>query len=204
MFKQGMISGGQHTNIFNVNLGQFTLDREIKKLVEETQQLEKRLQTLKSEHKEEEMGRLMRDMARTEMEEETLRMKMGEQERVIRVREEHKVDGDRISQSLQAHIEEMQAQLADTLRVKAELQADLQEAEDVAFREFLGQRGMKSVAEYEQSQTNEKVRDLNERKNTLMQTVAKCEAEIHFILNSNQKHALTTLENILKQEEDKL
>ena len=32
-FKQGMVSGGQHTsNIFNLNLGQSELDRDIKKL----------------------------------------------------------------------------------------------------------------------------------------------------------------------------
>jgi chromosome segregation ATPase len=34
-FKQGMISGGTHKNIFGVNLGQISLDRDIRKLTEE-------------------------------------------------------------------------------------------------------------------------------------------------------------------------
>ena len=34
-FKAGMISGGHHKNIFAVNLGQLTLDRDIKKLADE-------------------------------------------------------------------------------------------------------------------------------------------------------------------------
>ncbi len=34
-FKQGMISGGQHKNIFSLNLGQLSLDRDIKKLSDE-------------------------------------------------------------------------------------------------------------------------------------------------------------------------
>ena len=34
-FKQGMISGGQHKNIFSLNLGQLTLDRDINQLVDE-------------------------------------------------------------------------------------------------------------------------------------------------------------------------
>ena len=35
-FKQGMISGGQHTNIFNLNLGTAQLDKNIVKLVDQT------------------------------------------------------------------------------------------------------------------------------------------------------------------------
>lgn len=46
-FKPGMISGGQHTNIFNLNLGNFKMDREIKKLVDEIQTLESELTKLK-------------------------------------------------------------------------------------------------------------------------------------------------------------
>jgi len=33
-FKQGMISGGQHSNIFNISLGTTSLDRQIVKLVD--------------------------------------------------------------------------------------------------------------------------------------------------------------------------
>ena len=40
-FKQGMISGGQHSNIFgNLNLGTTQVDRNIIKLVEHIQKLE--------------------------------------------------------------------------------------------------------------------------------------------------------------------
>lgn len=34
-FKQGMISGGQHTNIFNITFGTNQIDKQISKLVHE-------------------------------------------------------------------------------------------------------------------------------------------------------------------------
>lgn len=48
-FKAGMISGGQHKNIFAVNLGQLTLDRDIRKLADEISILQKGLAELDSE-----------------------------------------------------------------------------------------------------------------------------------------------------------
>ncbi len=76
-FKQGMISGGQHTNIFNVNLGQFTLDREIKKLVDEISHLEKKLNQLKeSEGGDNDVSKVVKDLSRTETEVEILKSKI--------------------------------------------------------------------------------------------------------------------------------
>jgi hypothetical protein len=48
-FKQGMISGGQHNNIFNLTLGTTQLDRQISQMVNEVQLLETRYEALKKE-----------------------------------------------------------------------------------------------------------------------------------------------------------
>lgn len=81
-FKQGMISGGQHTNIFNVNLGQFTLDREIKKLVDDISQLEKKLSVLKEgENGENDLNKIVRDISRVETEIEIIKQKIQDTER---------------------------------------------------------------------------------------------------------------------------
>lgn len=46
-FKQGMISGGQHTNIFNLMFGTNQLDRQITQLVGEVAALEQKYEGLK-------------------------------------------------------------------------------------------------------------------------------------------------------------
>lgn len=48
-FKGSMISGGQHTNIFNISLGHFKVDKEIQKLSNEVSSLEKELNQLKQD-----------------------------------------------------------------------------------------------------------------------------------------------------------
>ena len=40
-FKQGMISGGHHENVFNLNLGTAQLDTHISKLIDKIQKLER-------------------------------------------------------------------------------------------------------------------------------------------------------------------
>lgn len=50
--KAGMVSGGIHTNIFNINLGTFRIDNEIKHLVDEIQSLDSKLTDLRKKEKE--------------------------------------------------------------------------------------------------------------------------------------------------------
>jgi chromosome segregation ATPase len=51
-FKQGMISGGVHQNIFNLNFGVFKLDSEWRKLFEVIKKLDEELQVLRQQEKE--------------------------------------------------------------------------------------------------------------------------------------------------------
>ena len=48
-FKQGMISGGQHSNIFHLTFGTSQLDRQIHQLINEVSALEQRYDELKKE-----------------------------------------------------------------------------------------------------------------------------------------------------------
>ena len=85
-----MISGGQHTNIFNLNLGYFKMDRDIKKLVDEISQLENQLNELR-EHENGDGGlqTVMRDISRFETEIEITKAKINEKEREIKSFEEN-------------------------------------------------------------------------------------------------------------------
>lgn len=52
-YRQGMISGGTHSqNIFNINLGQYELDRDIKKLTDQIKKLSDKLDDLKLKNKD--------------------------------------------------------------------------------------------------------------------------------------------------------
>ncbi len=74
-FKQGMISGGQHKNIFSVNLGQMTLDRDIKKLSDEISHLHASLSEMSSQD-EDLIQRVLKDISRIETEQEILQHKL--------------------------------------------------------------------------------------------------------------------------------
>ena len=67
-----MISGGQHKNIFGVNLGQYTLDRDIKKLLEEIGGLQKKLSEL-TDDRVDEINAVTKEIARAETEIELLK-----------------------------------------------------------------------------------------------------------------------------------
>ena len=74
-FKQGMVSGGQHTsNIFNLNLGQAELDRDIKKLSAKISKMSATLETNKNAFKEatSNEAQLSRDISKIELEIENL------------------------------------------------------------------------------------------------------------------------------------
>ena len=65
-FKGSMISGGTHTNIFNINLGNFKMDKEIQKLTDDVSKLEKKLQKLRLEEKGDELLSLNKEIAKEE------------------------------------------------------------------------------------------------------------------------------------------
>ena len=80
-----MISGGQHKNIFAVNLGQLTLDRDIKKLVDEITILQKGLSDLTDgENGDSEVNRYIKEISRTETEIEIGKQKLTDNERQIK------------------------------------------------------------------------------------------------------------------------
>ena len=64
---------------------------------------------------------------------------------------------------------------------------------------------MKSLTEYEASRSNEQVKAINEKKNTLMQRLERNKYELSLIENAgNEKPAIDKIQDILKQEEEKL
>lgn len=77
-----MISGGQHKNIFSVNLGQITLDRDIKRLVEEITVLQKGLADLiDGQNGEKDHNLVVKEISKAETEIEILKQKLIENER---------------------------------------------------------------------------------------------------------------------------
>lgn len=74
-FKQGMISGGHSSqNIFNLNFGQYELDKDIKRLSDQIKSLDMKLQALKSSFKENltNENKLFRDLNKAELEIDSL------------------------------------------------------------------------------------------------------------------------------------
>ena len=91
-------------------------------------------------------------------------------------------------------------------KVRDDLQRDISEAEAEAFKPFLKKYKLSSVKDYEQSQSNDFIRQFNDRKNVLNAKVQQCEAELKFIENNggNSQKGVQTLEGILRQEEERL
>ena len=77
-----MISGGQHKNIFNVNLGYMQLDRDIKNLSNEVAKLQKELSDLtEGENGDTENARVVEEVTKVETEIDILKSKIVENER---------------------------------------------------------------------------------------------------------------------------
>lgn len=79
-FKQGMISGGHHANVFNLSLGINQLDSTISKVVDKVQRLEKEHMRLKQELEDDitsKETKSMRQVSAIELELEALRDKKG-------------------------------------------------------------------------------------------------------------------------------
>ena len=77
-FKQGMISGGNHGSVFNVNLGTSQLDSSISELVDKIQRLEREHARLKQELEEDvtdKEARTVKQVTNIELELESLREK---------------------------------------------------------------------------------------------------------------------------------
>eukprot|EP00347_Sterkiella_histriomuscorum_P000387 403376057 len=206
-FKPGMISGGQQTNIFNLNLGNFKMDRDIKKLAEEIQTLENQLNQLKeSEYGESSLQKIIRDVSRLETEIEILQGKIQNKKNQIKNFEENQKETVAILKQFETQIADFDKQLNQAHQAKQALQSDLQEASDEAFSGFLKKIGVNSIEEYEHSRDNEQARNFNVQKNQLLQVISQHEAELQFIeKNDSSKHdGISAIENILKQEEDKL
>ena len=79
-----------------------------------------------------------------------------------------------------------------------DLMKDLLDAESQAFEGFLKKTSLKTLNEYEASRSNEAVKLVNERKNSLIQKIDKSKSEIEFMDNNLNSKALAALENILR------
>ncbi|CDW87992.1 structural maintenance of chromosomes 1 [Stylonychia lemnae] len=204
-FKQGMISGGQHTNIFNLNLGNFKMDRDIKRLVDEISNLEQKLNALKEvENGDNGILKVMRDISRVETEVELIKQKIVEKDKETKNYKEAQSDFQKSVQTLEKQIQEIQKQLDQATSTKDDLQRDLSEAQTDAYSKFVQRLGFKSIQDYENSQQNQQVSSLNEEKNKLLQTISQCEKEIEFLERNDNFKSMQALEAVLKQEEDKL
>lgn len=100
---------------------------------------------------------------------------------------------------------EIDKQLVELNSARNDLQKDLKDAEAQAFGPFLKKYKLKSLKDYEDSHSTDHVKHFNERKNALMHQIDKNKSELS-ILEASHKElaAVTKLEAILKQEEEKL
>lgn len=74
-YKHGMISGGtHHQNVFNLNLGSYELDKDIKKLTDQIRSLDDQLQAQKQRNREAaiDKARLQRELSKIDLEIETM------------------------------------------------------------------------------------------------------------------------------------
>lgn len=105
-FKQGMISGGTHKNIFGVNLGQLTLDRDIRKLTEEIGVLQRALADL-TEASDKDINRVVQEVSKTETEIEIIKQKITDNERALKSFKDNSADSHT---ALAAHEKTLAAQ----------------------------------------------------------------------------------------------
>ena len=107
-----MISGGHHKNIFAVNLGQLTLDRDIKKLADEVSILQKGLSELtEGENGDNELNRVVKELSKTETELEFLKQKMTDNERQVKQFKSSNADSQSLIQGLEKTQSEQDKQI---------------------------------------------------------------------------------------------
>ena len=107
-----MISGGHHKNIFAVNLGQLTLDRDIKKLADEVSILQKGLSELtEGENGDNELNRVVKELSKTETELEFLKQKMTDNERQVKQFKISNADSQSLIQGLEKTQSEQDKQI---------------------------------------------------------------------------------------------
>jgi predicted nucleic acid-binding Zn-ribbon protein len=89
-----MISGGQHKNIFAVNLGQMQLDKDIKNLSNEVSKLQKELNDLtEGENGDSEHAGVVKEVTKLETEIDIIKSKLLDVERQIKAFKENSSEG---------------------------------------------------------------------------------------------------------------
>lgn len=87
---------------------------------------------------------------------------------------------------------------------RKELQKEIKDIEQEAYKGFLKKIGVKTLAEYEAQRSTEVAKKYYDRKNELVQALSKYEAELNFIENNQNEQSIKKLEEIVKAEEAKL
>ena len=152
-FKQGMISGGQHANVFNLNLGTVQLDKNIVRLVDQTQKLEQehtRLKQTLSDDFQSKEASLMRQVASLELELEAQRTRKANIERQIQSQGEHAKGLNQGRAEAQGLYKRFTDEIQSLKRQKAELSGEIGAIERDEFKGFCKKAKVKSVAEYEE------------------------------------------------------
>ena len=153
-FRQGMISGGHHANIFNLSLGTAQLDGTISKVLDRVQKLEQEHMRLRQEFEDEieaKERQALRQVSLTELELEALKDKKGAIARQILQQTEANqelssglAEARKAGEKLHAKMEELRSQ-------RDALKEELQAAEKAAFKNFCKKAKVKSVADFEAS-----------------------------------------------------
>ena len=137
-----MISGGQHKNIFSVNLGQLSLDRDIKLLSNEIALLQKELAALtEGQGGDSQLNAVVKDTTRIETEIEIGKQKLTDLDRQIKQFKETTADQQTSLSKYEKDLGELDKQLATLNQAREELQNDLKEAETQAYAGFLKKIG---------------------------------------------------------------
>lgn len=158
--------------MFNLNLGQFELDKDIKKLSDQISKLSEKLDYLKLSSKEamSQESKLLRDLNKCELEIDSLRSLKSSIENSMKDRVASQTD-------LKKSLVEAEKQMAiistnsNELMAKIKtLQEEMTEIEKEAFAKFCKQIGVKSIKEYETKISGGEV-DIFDRKCELEQLI---------------------------------
>jgi chromosome segregation ATPase len=148
---------------------------------------------------------VVKEISRVETEIEIIKQKVTDIDRQIKSLKDSTADQQAQMTKYEKELSEMDKQLALLNKTRDELQSDLKEAETQAFTGFLQKIGFKTLNEYEASRSNEQVKVINERKNTLMQRIERNQYELSLIDNQGGEiTAIQKIEAALKLEEEKL
>ena len=174
-YKQGMISGGTHSqNLFNINLGSYELDKDIKKLTDQIKRLSDKLDSQKFANKDNlsKENKFRREVDNTEIEIERLKQTKESVEKQIKERKLKVTDLESQLKKTLKDIEDVNHTIQEFNGKIQELRDDLKVVEKDAFKQFCSKLKVKDIAEYEK-QINGDDSSILDKKSDLNQLIQK-------------------------------